>query len=267
MAYLPTVEFGPGMTSATEIRTAWPTLNPKRKTALVMSLYPQTQQNPKLAKNVVKMLDTAIGSELAESNMLGTQPTFQVSSYDDFNTAFEVEMIIDNNNAGFFSYQYFPETNDVENDVDIHSDQFRGQGYGKMLLLKAIETAQEHNLPFKVDRNGVTPAQGNVYRSLLADKIIRINPDKTIIATGRSLPGSDMSENQGWAATFTSEETGQMAGTPAIGGMWAGYQARENQPIDEDYIDEKWSQKYKSSINCANPKGFSQRAHCAGRKK
>jgi hypothetical protein len=49
--------------------------------------------------------------------------------------------------------------------------------------------------------------------------------------------------------------------------MWAGYQARENQPIDEDYIDEKWSQKYKSSINCSNPKGFSQRAHCAGRKK
>jgi len=35
----------------------------------------------------------------------------------------------------------------------------------------------------------------------------------------------------------------------------------------EDYIDEKWSQKYKRSINCANPRGFSQRAHCAGRKK
>jgi hypothetical protein len=35
----------------------------------------------------------------------------------------------------------------------------------------------------------------------------------------------------------------------------------------EDYIEEKWSQKYKSSINCSNPKGFSQRAHCAGRKK
>jgi hypothetical protein len=32
-------------------------------------------------------------------------------------------------------------------------------------------------------------------------------------------------------------------------------------------VEEKWSQKYKSSINCANPKGFSQRAHCAGRKK
>ena len=34
-----------------------------------------------------------------------------------------------------------------------------------------------------------------------------------------------------------------------------------------DYIEEKWSKKYKASINCSNPKGFSQRAHCAGRKK
>ena len=28
-----------------------------------------------------------------------------------------------------------------------------------------------------------------------------------------------------------------------------------------------WSDKYKKSINCNNPKGFSQKAHCAGRKK
>ena len=32
-------------------------------------------------------------------------------------------------------------------------------------------------------------------------------------------------------------------------------------------LTEKWSKKYKSSINCNNPKGFSQKAHCAGRKK
>jgi len=32
-------------------------------------------------------------------------------------------------------------------------------------------------------------------------------------------------------------------------------------------IEEKWSQKYNRSINCSNPKGFSQKAHCAGRKK
>lgn len=30
---------------------------------------------------------------------------------------------------------------------------------------------------------------------------------------------------------------------------------------------ESWSQKYKRSINCSHPKGFSQRAHCAGKRK
>ena len=34
-----------------------------------------------------------------------------------------------------------------------------------------------------------------------------------------------------------------------------------------EFITEKWSQKYKNSINCSHPKGFSQRAHCAGKKK
>jgi hypothetical protein len=35
----------------------------------------------------------------------------------------------------------------------------------------------------------------------------------------------------------------------------------------KEFISEKWSNKYKRSINCNNPKGFSQRAHCQGRKK
>jgi hypothetical protein len=34
-----------------------------------------------------------------------------------------------------------------------------------------------------------------------------------------------------------------------------------------ELITEKWSRKYKRSINCANPQGFSQRAHCQGRRK
>jgi hypothetical protein len=70
MAYLPTVEFGPGMTSATEIRTAWPTLSAQHKMALVMSLYPATQKNRQLALTVVKMLDTAIGGELEETKII-----------------------------------------------------------------------------------------------------------------------------------------------------------------------------------------------------
>lgn len=112
MAYLPTVEFGPGMTSATEIRSAWPTLSDRRKTALVMSLYPRTQGNDKLAASVVKMLDAVLSQAVDESHTVG----------------------------------------------------------------------------------------------------------------------------------YIQEQ-------------------------DPDYIEEKWSAKYKRSINCANPRGFSQRAHCAGRKK
>ena len=76
-AYLPTVKFGPGITSATEIRKAWPTLNDKRKTAMVMSLYPAAQKNPKLAANIVAMLDQVMGGQqgLAEgiSNDMSTK--------------------------------------------------------------------------------------------------------------------------------------------------------------------------------------------------
>lgn len=32
-------------------------------------------------------------------------------------------------------------------------------------------------------------------------------------------------------------------------------------------LEEKWSAKYKRSIDCSHPKGFSQKAHCAGKHK
>jgi hypothetical protein len=69
MAYLPTVEFGPGITSATQIRTAWPTLNSTRKNAMVMSLYPAAKQNPQLTASIVEMMDLGMGgaSGLTES--------------------------------------------------------------------------------------------------------------------------------------------------------------------------------------------------------
>ncbi len=42
-------------------------------------------------------------------------------------------------------------------------------------------------------------------------------------------------------------------------------QKQQSQP--QDQLDEKWTKKYKDSINCSNPKGFSQKAHCAGKQK
>ena len=39
-------------------------------------------------------------------------------------------------------------------------------------------------------------------------------------------------------------------------------------PIKEsEEVEEKWSKKYKDSIDCDNPKGFSQKAHCQGKVK
>jgi phosphoglycolate phosphatase-like HAD superfamily hydrolase len=42
---------------------------------------------------------------------------------------------------------------------------------------------------------------------------------------------------------------------------------KKEQGVAEAQLDEKWSTKYKDSINCSNPKGFSQRAHCQGKNK
>jgi hypothetical protein len=46
-----------------------------------------------------------------------------------------------------------------------------------------------------------------------------------------------------------------------------GKQKYGTQNVKEQGVAEEWSQKYKSSINCSHPKGFSQKAHCAGKKK
>jgi len=43
--------------------------------------------------------------------------------------------------------------------------------------------------------------------------------------------------------------------------------SRIKESESEKEIDEKWSQKYKDSIDCNNPKGFSQKAHCQGKAK
>ena len=58
---------------------------------------------------------------------------------------------------------------------------------------------------------------------------------------------------------------------------WPGYKKKGTQKLfgktynrcvkEEVEIEEDWSNEYKKSIDCSNPKGFSQKAHCAARKK
>ena len=171
MAYLPTVEFGPGMTSATEIRTVWPTLSAKHKVALVMSLYPSTQRNRKLAATVVKLLDTAMGGELAEDSKIINPQMVDVF--------------------------YRP----VQN------------SRGRRVVAR--------NIPATV-----------------LDRLLEKLSDKFRVPVDSfEWSAAEVDENQGWAATFTNETNAQNF----VGGMTASYQQRENQPVDEDYLEEKRS--------------------------
>ena len=62
MTYLPTVQFGAGMTSATEIRAKWPGMTAEQKANLVRVLYPQTEGNEAKIAKVVEILDTVMGA-------------------------------------------------------------------------------------------------------------------------------------------------------------------------------------------------------------
>jgi len=66
MAYLPTIEFGPGISSASEIRKMWPTLDTRGKGKLVAQLYPnilQSKNSAKLLANIVKIIDMGMAAE------------------------------------------------------------------------------------------------------------------------------------------------------------------------------------------------------------
>lgn len=69
MAYLPTVQFGPGMTSATEIRAKWPELTDQEKISLVTTLYPSTAGREDAAQKIRDMLDSVMGNQVQEATM------------------------------------------------------------------------------------------------------------------------------------------------------------------------------------------------------
>jgi small nuclear ribonucleoprotein (snRNP)-like protein len=52
-----------------------------------------------------------------------------------------------------------------------------------------------------------------------------------------------------------------------VGGIKQAHSKVKDPEYGKKVVDEDWSNKYKRSIDCSNPKGFSQKAHCAGRKK
>jgi hypothetical protein len=94
IAYLPTVKFGPDITSATEIRSSWPNLNDRQKLSMVMSLYPATQKNTKLANNIKQLLDSGMGSEeVTESAALSHSAVRKLQGF--LNKKFQANLDVD----------------------------------------------------------------------------------------------------------------------------------------------------------------------------
>ena len=90
---------------------------------------------------------------------------FAVHTPDNFASSFQITLSVKGKRIGHFNFVRDPDTDDVNNEAEVDS-RFLGQGYGKLLLLKAIDVANNHKLDFQQDIRGVTDSQQNVYDSL-----------------------------------------------------------------------------------------------------
>ena len=239
MAYLPTVEFGPGMTSATEIRAAWPQLNEKRKTALVMSLYPKTQASPKLAQTVVKILNSAIMTEEVMSPFnenQGWAATLETTSSGTVtaNTA--------GAGAGMTAGYQRRENQPVGEGAVLVNDPERG-----------IE---------------IRPAggMGTWNEQSLVSSLAQQFADIVNMLKGGSYSNIEHALYRGGAMQAKIDALAKLEKFKQQQGRRPIARGREID-LGEDYMEEKWSDKYKRSIDCDSPQGFSQRAHCASQKK
>lgn len=318
MAYLPTEEFGSGMTSASEIRAEWPNLDQQGKIDRVKSLYPLTRTNPALANNVVGMLDAAMGTEITEvldtrasnatsqwdtsdpnqpKSMLRQKvdPTYNVSEDEQFNNELwkpgldfkqDINGILYHvTNAGkkndFLSIKAYDKKNpnpigdaqfakarnlytgEVQGVTSMKTrvdPKYQGQGIAanmyaliRMLGVNVLPSETQTTAGQKMwskwrkqgDVNSLKDLDPKVkgvaeeYNTMqfAAEKTPAINPygGQFGIYNKRAVKTA-MGENQGWAATYEATSAQNF-----VGGMKAGYQARENQPVNEDYVLEKTS--------------------------
>jgi hypothetical protein len=108
---------------------------------------------------------------------------------------------------------------------------------------------EEEELSEEQDTSGVERAILNRIMVAHTDLLMKFGPDKVMQAAEEvAYNVGDVDEIGTSDVSAYVDQVKQILGVP-------------------EEVNEKWSQKYKSSINCANPKGFSQRAHCAGKKK
>ena len=177
--------------------------------------------------------------------------------------------------------------------------QLEALGYDTMVILvnvsletslqrqqsRAAQQAQQYgtgrNVPADLAKSSYDQIQQNIpkLQQLYGNKLLIINnegavdlaQEKTIVDRFLSAPPSKPAAVE-WIKSHGASQGQQL--DKRLAQQQRQQSAAQRAPTykqqgvaEQQELDEKWSQKYKSSINCANPKGFSQRAHCAGRKK
>jgi hypothetical protein len=121
------------------------------------------------------------------------------------------------------------------------------------ILRKELEMLKQRYQHLREDNDSEAVERAILNRIMVAhtDLLMKYGPDKVMQAA------EEVSYNVGDVDEIgTSDVSAYVAQVKQILGA-----------VNETQVNEKWTAKYKKSINCANPKGFSQKAHCAGRKK
>ena len=143
---------------------------------------------------------------------------------------------------------------------------------------KDLKDAMHHAIFMKEDENPRIPrkpgqpANSKKHSDLYTDE----NPVGTIKGLGfknvdtaeasvAKIKKSDRTHAHKVQAAVAMEQRAREMGKSSEAAVFRAYINKMKKKTKER--NEDWSEKYKSSIDCDNPKGFSQRAHCAGRNK
>ena len=124
-------------------------------------------QNGKvISKAQFGLVDESVEQGVAENFADGKNPVkFTVTTPDGYTHSFQITLAVHGKHVGHFNFVRSADTDDVNNEAEVES-RWQGQGYGKLLLMKAIDVANNHGLDFQQDIRGITDAQQNVYDSL-----------------------------------------------------------------------------------------------------
>tara|TARA_Y100001937_G_scaffold12455_1_gene15827 strand:- start:7369 stop:9843 length:2475 start_codon:yes stop_codon:yes gene_type:complete len=131
---------------------------------------------------------------------------------------------------------------------------------------------QEEKNP-RIPRKKGQPANSKQHSDLYTDE----NPEGTIHGLGfkdvetskasvAKIKRSDRTHAHKIQAAIAMEQRAKEMGKKAEAAVYRKY-IEQMKKKTKEMNKEDWSDKYKKSIDCNNPKGFSQRAHCASREK